>query len=77
MTQEEINVLYNITIVIHEHEWFRKGKKRRDRNELQEWVSKELATTLNIYTIPCGMSWGVLCTKEDFEEYWNNHSKIK
>ena len=74
MTQSEINTLYNLTILIHEHEWFGKRKKPRDREEVQEWVSKQLE---NIYTIPCGMSWVVLTTKEEFDEYWNEHSKIK
>lgn len=76
MTQEEINVLYHITISIHEDEWFGKRKKQRDREEVQEWVSKQLALNLGIYTTPCGMSWGVLTTKEHFDEYWKEHSKV-
>lgn len=76
MTQEEINLLYQLTITIHEHEWFGKRKKPRDREEVQEWVAKKLAF-LDIYTIPCGMSWGILTTKEDFDKYWSEHSKIK
>jgi hypothetical protein len=24
-----------------------------------------------------GMSWGVLCSKERFDEYWNEQGKIK
>jgi hypothetical protein len=77
MTQEQINTLYNLTILIHEHEWFGKREKPRDREEVQEWVSKKLASCMDIYTTPCGMSWGVLTTKEEFEKYWNEHSKIK
>lgn len=77
MTQEEINVLYNITIVIHEHEWFGKRKKPREREEVQEWVAKQLANSMDIYTIPIGMSWGSLTTKERFDEYWNEHGKVK
>lgn len=77
MTQEEIDILYNLTIVIHEHKWFGIRKKPRDREEVQEWVAKQLATSMKIYTTPCGSSWGVLCSKEHFDEYWNEHSKIK
>ena len=77
MTQEQINTLYNLTILIHEHEWFGKRKNLRDREEVQEWVAKKLASCMEIYTTPCGMIWGVLCSKEYFDEYWNEHSKIK
>lgn len=77
MTQAQINLLYNITILIHECEWFGKRKKPRDRRQVQEWVSKQLAVSMGIYTTPCGMSWGVLTTKEEFDEYWREHSKIK
>lgn len=35
MTQEQINVFYNLTILIHEHEWFGKRKKSRNREEFQ------------------------------------------
>jgi hypothetical protein len=77
MTQDEINMLYSITIIIHENEWFGKRKKPRNREEVQEWVAKQLAECQNIYTTPCGMSWGVLTTKEHFDEYWNERSKIK
>ena len=38
MTQEQINTLYNLSILINEHEWFGKRKKPRDREEVQEWV---------------------------------------
>ena len=77
MTQEQVNTLYNMTILIHEDEWFGKRKHKRDRNEVQEWVAKKLASCMGIYTTPCGMSWGVLCSKEHFDEYWSEHSKIK
>jgi hypothetical protein len=90
MTQREIDVLYNLTILIHENEWFQGDQKesvglfksnkkvpRRDREETQEWVSKRLAGALDIYTIPVGMSWGYLTTKERFDEYWDKNSKIK
>ena len=44
---------------------------------MQEWVSKKLASTMGVYTIPMGMSWGVLTDKENFNRYWNDNSKIK
>jgi hypothetical protein len=77
MTQEEINMLYDLTILIHEHEWFGKRSGSRSREEVQEWVAKKLASCMCIYTIPLGSSWGVLCNKEDFEKYWSEGSKIK
>lgn len=46
MTQEEINILYELTITIHEHSWFGKRKKPRDGDEVQEWVSKQLGKVL-------------------------------
>jgi hypothetical protein len=54
MNQEEINVIYNMMILIHESEWFGKRNKKREREEVMEWVSKQLAINLNVYTIPCG-----------------------
>lgn len=77
MTQEEIDVLFSITITIHENEWFGKGKKRRDRNEVQRWVAQKLANALGTYTIPVGSSWGTLVPKFKFDEYWKEHSKLK
>lgn len=77
MTQEQINFLYKLTISIHEHEWFGKRDKPRDREEVQEWVSKQLALGMGIYTTPCGMSWGVLTTKEKFDEYWDERNKFE
>ena len=77
MTQEEINIIFNITILIHEDEWFGKRKNPRDREEVQEWVAKQLANNMNVYTIPRGMSWGGITTEEKFNEYWNENSKIK
>lgn len=76
MTSDEIDLLYSLTITIHENKWFGKRNKPRDREEVQEWVSKQLALS-GIFTIPCGSSWGTITTKERFEEYWNEHGKIK
>ena len=77
MDQKQIDTLFNLTILIHEHEWFGKRKKHRDREEVQEWVAKKLASTMSIYTVPMGMSWGVLTDKENFNKYWDENSKIK
>jgi hypothetical protein len=73
MTQEEVNILYELTIIIHEDKWFGKRKSPRDREEVQKWVTMQLANNLNIYTTPCGSSWGVLTTKENFDKYWSEH----
>lgn len=74
MTQKEINVLYNSAIVVHCV--FNQPEKRRDIEEVQGWVAKSLADS-EIYTIPIGSSWGTLTTKELFDEYWKDNSKIK
>lgn len=66
MTQEEINTLYSLTIAIHEHEWFGKRNEPRDREEVQEWVAKKLASCQEIYTIPCGSGWGTIGIKRIF-----------
>lgn len=83
MNQTEINLLYSITLSIHEDEWFANEKgnrgfppKRRDREEVQQWVAEKLGNG-GIYTVPVGMSWGVLVDKEYFDEYWEKHSKMK
>lgn len=77
MSNDEIDIIFNITILIHEHEWFGKRKKPRNREEVQEWVAKRLAGSLDIYTIPSGMSWGYQCSKEEFKEYWSKNGKLK
>lgn len=77
MTQKEIDFLFNVTIVIHEEKWFGEGKRRRDREEVQEWVAQKLANALGTYTIPVGSSWGRLVPKFEFDEYWKEHSKLK
>lgn len=76
MTQKEINLLFELTIMVHEQEWFGPRKKRRNREEVQEWVAKQLADSMEIYTTPCGSCWGILVTQEEFNEYWKEHSKI-
>ncbi len=64
MTQKEINLIYNLTITIHIEPWF----KNKSREEVQEWVREQLAE-YNIFTIPMGMSWGVLCNKESYKKH--------
>jgi len=36
MTQKEVDMLFNITILIHENKWFGKRKKPLDREKVQE-----------------------------------------
>ena len=69
MNQEQVNVLFNITILIHEDAWFGKRATSRNRETVQAWVTEQLADHMGVYTKPCGSSWGVLCTKEEFEEW--------
>lgn len=70
--QELINLIFSITINIHEHSWFK--EKNRTRDEVQNWVSEKLRNH-GIYTFPSGMSWGVLTTKEFYEENIKNDEK--
>ena len=72
INQELIDLIFSITINIHEHSWFK--EKNRTRDEVQEWVSKQLKNN-NIYTLPIGSSWGILTTKENYEENIKNGEK--
>jgi len=58
MTQKELDLVYNITILIYENEWFK--AKERTRDEIQEWVRQQLELA-GILSWPVGCSWGVLC----------------
>lgn len=69
MTQEEINCVFQMTIMIHQENWFGKNNKRRDREEVQAWVAIQLAV-LGIYTRPCGSGWGVIVSKDEHEKYY-------
>ena len=75
MTQEEINILFSITITLHEHKFFGEGK-RANREMVQEWVARQIAVMHEIYTVPCGSSWGVITTKDRYDKYWEEHSKL-
>lgn len=57
MTQEEIDLVFNLSITIYEDPWFK--KKKRTREEVQQWVSDQLLE-IGIHTKPCGASWGIL-----------------
>ena len=71
INQDFIDFLFNLTIVIHEHPWFK--EKNRTREEVQNWVAEKLAE-IEIYTVPVGMSWGMLVNKEFYK---NNSPNIK
>lgn len=77
MTQEQVNTFYNMTILIHEDEWFGKRKHKRDRNEVQEWVAKKLTSCMGIYTTPCGMSWVYYVVKNILMNIGANIVKLK
>jgi len=72
INQELIDLIFSITINIHEHSWFK--EKNRTRDEVQNWVSEQLKNC-SIYTFPSGSSWGVLTTKEFYEENIKNDEK--
>lgn len=81
MTQEEVNTIFAITIMLHEEAFFAKGdakqrKHRINREIAQEWVARQLATSLEVYTIPVGSSWGVIVDKERYTAYWNENSQL-
>lgn len=63
--QDFINFLFNLTIVLYEHPWFK--EKNRTREEVQNWVAEKLAE-IEIYTVPVGISWGMLVNKEFYQE---------
>lgn len=46
-----------------------------NRDDLQDWVRTQLAEHLNVYSVPCGMSWGVLAYKEQYEQYLKEKRK--
>lgn len=71
MTQGEVDLVYRITIIMYEHPWFK--EKSRTRDEVQNWVREQLSQH-NIFTVPVGMSWGVL-TDENYyiETIFNNY----
>lgn len=54
-----------------------KEKNQEIERKFKNGLLKKLASCMDIYTTPCGMSWGVLTTKEKFDEYWDEHGKIK
>lgn len=72
MTQDEVNKIFAITISIHEDEYFGKKGKRLDREKAQAWVSKQLADSFGVYTVPVGSSWGSIVDKEYYDEYWED-----
>lgn len=63
--QDFINVLFEITITIHEDSWFK--DKKRTRDEVQNWVAEKLAEN-GIYTVPVGASWGMLVSETFYKE---------
>jgi len=65
MTQEEVNVVFSMTSMIHE------GFKDKSVAEVHEWVAGQLGQ-MGIHTIPLGMSWGSLTTEEKHKEYYKN-----
>ena len=75
MTQKDLNTIFNITVILFEDPWFR--DKNRTRDEVQDWVRKQLAESLEVYTVPVGMSWGVLTDKETYNKYIKKIKKIK
>lgn len=70
MTQSEVDVVFSITITIHQEKYFGKRIDPLDRDELQRWVAKQLADALNIYTTPVGSCWGIITTKDKYDIYY-------
>jgi hypothetical protein len=65
MTQKEIDLVFEMSLNIHEHPWFK--EKTRTREEVMDFVRAVLAQN-EIYTIPMGASWGVITDKEIFKK---------
>lgn len=74
MTQKELDLVYNITILIYENEWFK--AKERTRDEVQEWVREQLEKA-GILSWPVGMSWGMLCSPELLAVFKANEEEYK
>ncbi len=70
MTQKELNLVYNITVVLATDPWF----KNKSRDEVQEWVRDSLAKA-GIYSISLGSSWGVLCDEQTYNDYQNDNKQ--
>lgn len=62
MTQEEVDLVYSITIAMYEHPWFK--EKSRTRDEVQNWVREKLSAH-GILTVPSGMAWESCVVKND------------
>lgn len=69
MTQDEVNLVFSITIAMFQDPWFK--EKSRTRDEVQNWVAEKLAA-FGVYTMPVGASWGVLISKEMYDESIHN-----
>lgn len=76
MTQKEIDIFFALAIEIHDNKWFGERIKPKDRMIAMEWVTKQIAKNLEIYTIPMGSSWGVIVDKETYDKYWKKNSFI-
>lgn len=76
MTQKEVDIFFALAIEIHINDWFGKREKPKDREIAMEWVTKQLAKNLEVYTIPVGSSWGVIVDKETYDNYWKDNSKV-
>ena len=67
----DLESLFEDAILLFEHTWL----KAYGREAAMDWYRLQLAIH-GLYTVPCGMSWAVECTKERFEEYMNSLYKI-
>ena len=71
MTQDEINLVYAMTISIYQDSWFKEDGRTRD--EVQDWVRERLAMS-GIHTIPVGCSWGSKVSKEYYDEFQKGYT---
>lgn len=67
MTQKEINLVFKIALAIFENPWFK--KKKRTREDVQNWVAKQLIDH-KIYTILIGDK-RMVVDKEYYDEFHN------
>lgn len=72
--QKVADFMFSIGMMIHTEDWF----KDKSREEIAAWIAtKALADGLEIYTMPIGMSWGNLSSKENFEVYYKKFYNMK
>ncbi len=73
MTQEETDILFELTALIFMDPYFK--DESRTLEEVQDWVRLQIGEK-GIHTIPAGTRWGALVGKQNYESYNKKHKKL-